>query len=247
MRRLLIINPNTNAAITERIATWAQARIPEDVQINIMTARFGAPYISCEASHLLAGHALLDAWANYLDRCEEAPDGVLIACFGDPGLFALREVSACPVTGLAEASFHRALDYGKFAIVTGGDRWKPILERLAASLELGAGLVHIEIVNQTGAQLMADQEFALTVLHRACSEAIQKGVDSVILGGAGLLGFAQRLQPRFNIPIIDSVQAGLDIYLQNRMPPARQSMNAFHTNWLGLPAAMNRSKNRDIK
>jgi hypothetical protein len=39
--------------------------------------------------------------------------GVLIGCFGDPGLFALRESSACPVTGLAEASFIEAARRGR--------------------------------------------------------------------------------------------------------------------------------------
>ena len=73
---------------------------------------------------------MLQAWQS---RPSAQVDGVLIGCFGDPGLFALREVSGCPVTGLAEASFIRAAALGPFAIVTGGERWKPMLQRLASN------------------------------------------------------------------------------------------------------------------
>jgi len=50
---------------------------------------------------------------------------------GDPGLLALRESSPAPVSGLAEAAFMDAARHGRFAIVTGGARWAPMLQRLA--------------------------------------------------------------------------------------------------------------------
>ena len=132
MRHLLVINPNTGQATTQRLSSHLQTLLPSDVALDCINARFGAPYIACEASHAVAGHALLDAWSHHLHTSVHAPDGVLIACFGDPGLFALREASACPVSGLAEASFIQAARSGPFAIVTGGARWKPMLESQCA-------------------------------------------------------------------------------------------------------------------
>ena len=245
MRRLLVINPNTSEMVTERIVRWASTYVPPDVSVSALTARFGAPYIACEASHAVASHALLDAWSSYLTSSTERPDAVLIACFGDPGLFALREVSACPISGLAEASFLKAQAFGAFAIVTGGDRWGPMLERLAMNLGVGASgsdsLAHIEIVKQTGAELLADRALAVHVLTQACERAAASGVRAVVLGGAGLLGFAKTLQPNFEIPIIDSVQAGFDIFLEGRMPLAKQAHNAFQTSWVNLPSTMSLS------
>ena len=240
MRHLLVINPNTGQATTHRLQTWISGLLPADVHLDCITARFGAPYIACEASHAVAGHALLDAWAQYVQDTSTQPDGILIACFGDPGLFALREVSACPVSGLAEASFIQAAQTGPFAIVTGGVRWKPMLQRLAGSLGFEQQLKHIEIVEQDGASLLADRAMALRVLSQACLRAADTGVKSVIMGGAGLAGYAAELQALCPVPLIDSVSAGLDLFLNKQMPAAQYSVNRFHTAWHEMPAYMNK-------
>ena len=240
MRRLLVINPNTGQATTQRLKSWLSGMLAEDVHLDCITARFGAPYIACEASHAVAGHALLDAWSGYLQEAGAQPDGILIACFGDPGLFALREASACPVSGLAEASFIQAAASGTFAIVTGGVRWKPMLHRLAGSLGFGEQLKHIEIVEQDGASLLANRDMALRVLSQACARAADTGVDSVILGGAGLAGYASELQANCPLPLIDSVSAGLEVFLSGRMPVALTTVNRFHTDWNSLPGYLNK-------
>jgi len=240
MRRLLVINPNTGQATTARLQTWIGGLLPAGVQLECINARFGAPYIACEASHAVAGHALLDAWAHHLESTGSQPDGILIACFGDPGLFALREASACPVSGLAEASFIQAAASGTFAIVTGGIRWKTMLHRLAGSLGFESQLKHIEIVEQDGASLLADRDMALRVLSQACQRAADTGVDSVILGGAGLAGYASELQADCPVPLIDSVSVGLEVFLSDRMPAAHTTVNRFHTDWNSLPDYMNK-------
>lgn len=130
-KRILLINPNTSSTTTERLLKVLSAQLPANVTLEGHTARFGASYIACEASHAVAAHAMLEKWAEQVSAPLTAPAGVLIGCFGDPGLFALRESSACPVTGLAEASFIEASSFGSFAIVTGGERWRPMLQRLA--------------------------------------------------------------------------------------------------------------------
>ena len=228
MRHLLVINPNTGQATTQRLSSHLQTLLPSDVALDCINARFGAPYIACEASHAVASHALLDAWAHHLHAAHHSPDGVVIACFGDPGLFALREASAAPVTGLAEASFIQAARLGRFAIVTGGVRWKPMLERLALGLGFASQLQHIELVLETGAQLLADRELALRVLAQACHKAAQTGVNSVILGGAGLAGYAADLQASVDVPLIDSVSAGVDLYLQRALPPRVHALHLFY-------------------
>src|SRR5258708_19604635 len=69
------------------------------VTILPVTGRFGAPYIASRAAAAIAGHAALDALAEHVLDC----DVVYLACFGDPGLAALKEVAPVPVVGMAEA------------------------------------------------------------------------------------------------------------------------------------------------
>jgi Asp/Glu/hydantoin racemase len=244
-RRYLLINPNTNSLTTQRLQDVLQPLVPPGVQLLVQTARFGAPYIACEASHAVAAHACLDVWTTHRGTPEQPLTGVLIGCFGDPGLFALREVSGCPVTGLAEASFIRAASHGPFAIVTGGERWKPMLHRLAGSLGFGAQLRHIETVAPTGAALQADPDMAIQCLSQACQNAAQQGVASIILGGAGLAGYARLLQAHCPLPLIDSAQAGWDVLLQQQAPAAPTSHDGFYAPWVGLPQAFSQVPAKD--
>jgi Asp/Glu/hydantoin racemase len=237
LRRFLLINPNTNPLTTQRLRDVLQPQLPQGVLLDVQTARFGAPYIACEASHAVAAHACLDVWTSHRGTSEHPLQGVLIGCFGDPGLFALRESSGCPVTGLAEASFIQAAAHGPFAIVTGGERWKPMLERLATSLGYGAQLRHIETVAPTGAALQADPKMASECLSQACQNAAQSGVSSIILGGAGLAGYARLLQAHCDLPLIDSAQAGWDVLHGQLAPKAPTDRDGFYAPWVGLPQA----------
>ena len=215
MPRLLLINPNTSASVSALLQTHAQAAAGPQVQVDVVTARFGAPYIACEASFAVAGHAVLDAWAaaqaQVLSVGQASYCAVLIACFGDPGLLALRQICPVPVTGLAEAAFLQASRQGRFAVVTGGAAWKPMLERLAHSLGYGQGqLAGVHTVVQTGAELARDPVAAKAILTEACNDAAAStAAAAVILGGAGLAGMAQTLQPGVSVPVIDSVIAGV--------------------------------------
>lgn len=209
MRQLLIINPNTSASVTALLQAHAQDAAGPGVRVRAVSARFGAPYIACEASYAVAAHATLDAWAAALVPGEPPPDAVLIGCFGDPGLLALRESSAAPVTGLAEAAFLAAARHGRFAIVTGGPRWRPMLQRLAHMLGQAPALAGIHAVAPSGAELAQDPVAARALLAQACRHAAHEfKAQAVILGGAGLAGMAAAIQPELEVPLIDSVLAG---------------------------------------
>ena len=232
MRQLLVINPNTSASVTALLQHHVQAAAGGTVAVSTRTARFGAPYISCEASFAVAAHAMLDAWAAALSEPAPPPDAVLIGCFGDPGLLALRESSPVPVTGLAEASFIEAARHGRFAIVTGGARWGPMLQRLAQALGHAPQLAGIHTVAPTGAQLAADPTAARALLAQACREVASRlEVQSVILGGAGLAGMAAVIQSQVDVPVIDSVIAGTNWALRSHAPPAERSHPGCDVSW----------------
>ena len=205
MPAVLAINPNTSSSISERIGHHLRAAEPS-VEWRLATGAFGEPYIVTEAAAAVAGHAAVDCWQRGHRGC----DAVLLACFGDPGLFALRELSAAPVAGLAEASMRVARRAAqRFSIVTGGARWKPMLERLAASLGFAESLASVRTIALTGAQAAADPDAAITLLaaeSRAARET--DGAGAVILGGAGFAGLAARVSPLAGFSVIDSVEAG---------------------------------------
>ena len=214
-RRLLIINPNTSANVTTLLTNVASKIVASEAIITSATATFGAPYIDSEASYAVAAHATLEAMKTELLDEHTAPHSILIACFGDPGLLALRESTDIPITGLAEAAFMEAAEFGRFAIVTGGARWKPMLERHAHMLGFDAALAGIHTVQPSGLQLAQDPEAAKILLAEACKTALREfNAQAVILGGAGLAGMAADIQNQVDAPIIDSVLAGVRLAIK---------------------------------
>jgi len=235
MACLLVINPNTSVSIHALLQSHVQEAVGSAASVRTLGARFGAAYISSEATYAVAQHAVLDTWAVALSK-GPAPDAVLIGCFGDPGLFALREGAGVPVSGLAEASFAEGAAHGHFAIVTGGERWRPMLTRLADSLGYSQALAGIHTVAPSGAQLAADPQGARTLLARACQEAVERfGAQAVVLGGAGLAGMAADIAPSLSVPLIDSVQAGARWALQAlAQAPQPAPAGRFGVTWENL-------------
>lgn len=204
---LLLINPNTTEAITHRMAALAQTMVRPGTRVTAVTGRFGARYVSSRTSYAIAGHAALDAYAAH----GRDADAVVLACFGDPALMALKEIARQPVVGMAQASCLAAAALGgRFAIVTGGERWGAMLDEFVRSIGLESRLAGIATVAPTGADIARDPEGSLALLADACRDcAANHGADSVILGGAGLAGLAGRIADRVPIPVIDSLAASL--------------------------------------
>ncbi len=203
--RLLVINPNTTEAMTAKVADAARVALP-GVAITAVTGRFGPRYIASRASFAIAGHAALDAYAAHADE----HDAVLLACFGDPALDALREISPVPVIGLVEAACREAAQGGRrFAIVTGGERWGPMLTEMIAARGLGAQLAAIRTVAPTGGDIARDPEGSASMLAEACQACVREaGAQAVILGGAGLIGLTAIIADRVDADVICSNEAG---------------------------------------
>ena len=198
MPRVLLINANTTQGVTELTERHARAAVGGAVEWKAVTAAFGAAYISSEAAYAVAGHAALDC----LEREAAGCDAVYLACFGDPGLFALREAAGVPVVGMAEASMKEAARNGRYSIVTGGPAWGPILQRLALALNLSNELVSVRALALPGPQLAARPE----LISEEVEKARKEGAETVIIGGAALAGLARKLESR--VPLIDSVECG---------------------------------------
>ncbi|MDQ0393937.1 aspartate/glutamate racemase family protein [Labrys monachus] len=204
MTRLLLINPNISTAMTAAIRTAALARLPAGAELAAVTASFGFPVIASRLSYAVAAHAAVDAYAAHADAC----DAVILACFGDPGLEALREIAPVPVIGFAEASFHAARDRGRpFAVLTIGRPWIAMIDERVRLAGAGDGYVGTFALDGTGLDAMRDPGAVLRRLEGEVRRATAAGARTVILGGAALAGFAASLPPVADY--VDCVQAAM--------------------------------------
>src|SRR5262249_59919952 len=104
MTEILLINPNATPSITDLVLKTAKGCAAEGTTLRAVTGAFGPRYIASRVGYAIAGHAAVDAF----DNDQGHKDAVVLACFGDPGLDALREIATVPVVGLADASVLQA-------------------------------------------------------------------------------------------------------------------------------------------
>jgi allantoin racemase len=236
--RILLINPNTTESVTELVARHVADIAGDTATFVPVTGAFGARYISSRASAAIAAHAALDALARHGAGC----DAVYLACFGDPGLLALREIAQVPVVGMAEASCLEAAQNGRrFAIVTGGALWGPMLTEFVGALGLKDQLACVRTVAPTGGEIAENPDAALAQLAAACTAcAAQDGAEVVILGGAALAGLAARIQPNVPVPVLCSVELGTRAAIAaTAMPFTRENVPAINS--IGLSSDLAKS------
>ena len=227
MKRVLVINPNTSASVTAQVLTECRHSQGQTIWDGV-TVRLGAPYIASEVAYALGAHAVLDAYASHY----AGHDAVLVACFGDPGVLALREICPVPVIGLAQESLSAAAQKGKFAVITGGKAWGTMLQRFARAHQLDRQLVGIHTVELTGAQIAEAPDSAMASLVSAGQAAADEGAQCIVLGGAALTGLAGRLQALLDLPVLDNVHLGAAAAA--RAASAHRPHTAEHLPALGL-------------
>jgi Asp/Glu/hydantoin racemase len=201
--RVLVLNANTNKAMTDH-AVAAALKLAPDIEFIGATGRFGSTHIGTRATYAIAAHAAVDCYAAQTEKF----DAVILACFGDPGLGALRDIADVPVFALAESACRAANELQQpFSIVTGGKRWVPMLTEYLTGLGLAKHLASIRVIESTGSQVLADPEGNLARLADACRlAATNDGAERVILGGAGLIGIAAQIADRLPVPLMDCLE-----------------------------------------
>jgi allantoin racemase len=71
-------------------------------------------------------------------------------------------------------------------------------------------LASVRVVDTTGSQILADPQGSLDALaHACCLAAKNDGAESVILGGAGLVGLANQLVDSVPVPVLDCLEPAI--------------------------------------
>lgn len=205
MTRIWLINPNTTRAMTSTIEACARAVAGAGVQVVGVTSDFGPPSIESHYDEAMSVPGLLAA----IRRGENAGvDGYVIACFGDPGLDAARELAAGPVIGIAEAAMHTASHLGRgFSVVTTLGRTIGRAEELAERYGMSRFCRGFHACEIPVLDLETDPT-ALKLVTEACREAIeQDGSDAVVLGCAGMADMCAHITEEIGVPVVDGVTA----------------------------------------
>ena len=137
----------------------------------------------------------------------EGFDAYIVACYGDPGLHAAREVTARPVIGIAEASLYTAsILAARFSIVTVIPRIKTMLEEMVENYGFGRKVVNVRTTPLYVLDVEKDPEGALETLREEARRAVaEDDAEAILLGCAGFAEFADELEGELGIPVLDGV------------------------------------------
>jgi allantoin racemase len=193
----------------ERRRQLLQGWAPKDVEIEVADAPGGPLSIESHVEEVICVAPMLRALA----KRSRAADAVIIGCFGDAGLAALRETLDCPVVGPFEASLHFGAQLGaRVGVVTILDSVVPVLDHLVRGMGMSlryAGAVAIDV---PVLDLRSNVEDVSTRIVNAAVHLVrERHADVLVLGCMSLsfLGVAERATAATGVPVINPARASL--------------------------------------
>ena len=207
--RILVINPNTSEEMTSDIGEAARRYARPGTEIETVCPEWGPRSIEGHYEDYVAAVAALEV---VRERAADF-DGVVIACYGDPGLAAAREISPVPVVGIAEASMLTACTVAhRFSIVTVLPRIKPLLEDMVRYHGLEARCASIRTTPLSVLDCERDPAAAGREIIKASRLAIaEDGAEAICLGCAGMGPLDKLVQAELGIPVLDGTACAVKL------------------------------------
>ncbi len=200
---LYVINPNSSDTVTRGIDAAMQPLRALNQEIRCVTLKEGPPGIESQSQ----ADETIPHMLRLAAGLEEDADGFVIACFGDPGLHALRDRTSKPVLGIQESAVLTAMSLGqRFGIIAILPASIPRHMRAIGAMGVQSRLAGDRALNLG----VADLRDADTTLHRMISvgrQLIDDGADVLILGCAGMAQYRAPLEQALGRPVLDPCQA----------------------------------------
>ncbi len=206
--KIFVINPNTSESMTDHIREALESVKRSDTELTVTCPSKGPNTIESAYDEAYAIPPTLELVKK---ANAEGYDAVILACFSDPGLEAAKEISAIPVVGIEEATLHMAAMLGaKFSIMT------PRKQRIASKCEhvhmrgLAHFLASVRSLDLSVAETDADPAKTKRRLMEVANAAVETdGAEVIIMGCAGMAGYAEEIEQALNIKVLDPAAVAL--------------------------------------
>ncbi len=202
--RILLINPNTSAHITARMAEPARRMLRQGDSLDTCTAETGPAAIIHPSQVEAAG----DMVQRLAAREGAGYDALIVGISLDCGLAATRaRQSPQLVIGMTEAACAIACLRGpRFGVLTLGADMAALYESHVRDLGLGDRLAGVAAPNWPqayGQQAGEVHDDLLARLEADARELCARGAYSIVLAGAVLCGYGEALAARLGRPVLE--------------------------------------------
>lgn len=206
--RILVVNPNTTASMTEKIGVAARRVASVGTEIVAVNSADGPASIEGFYDEAISLAGLLAVIRERRDF-----DAVVIACFDDTGLDAARCLTDKPVIGIGEAAYHMAsIISNKFSVVTTLARSVPALEHNLHRYGLIARCARVRSSEVAVLELELPGSDACNRISAEIGRAIAEDrAEAIVLGCAGMADLADALAKEHGLPVLDGVSCAVGL------------------------------------
>jgi len=208
--RIFVINPNTSVSMTDHIRRELKKIKRPDTELTVTCPERGPVSIESAYDEALAQPPTLELvrQAN-----EEGYDAVILACFSDPALDAAKEISDILVVGIEESTMHVAAMLGhKFSITTAFRNRVATRELHVRKHGLGSAYGSTLVLNMSVLDMDAKpEETKARILELARQSVERDGTEVIILGCAGLAGYAEDVERELGVVVLDPTSVALKV------------------------------------
>jgi allantoin racemase len=208
--RILVVNPNTTAAMTAKIGQAARAAAAAGTEIIAVNPPDGPVSIEGYYDEAFSVPGLL---AEIAKGEASGVSAHIIACFDDSGLEAARSLASAPVIGIGEAAFHLASMLGhRFSVITTLSRSIAAIETNLLKYGLASRCAKVRACEVPVLSLDDPASNASTLISAEIERAKQEdGAEAIVLGCAGMADLASRLAEKHGLPVVDGVASAVKL------------------------------------
>ena len=209
--KIKLINPNTTQSMTDSIYNMAVRYADADTEITAVSPLTGPDSIECYVDEYLAVPGVIQEVIKG-DK-EENADAFIIACFGDPGLAAARDVTEKPVLGICESAITTAKFIAPyFSVVSVLDRSRKVTEDVVKAYGAESFCRSIRTTGLSVLEFGKNPEKGLKALAEQGRRAVEEdGAECILLGCAGFVDFVDRLREELGVPVLDGVMPAVKL------------------------------------
>ncbi|WP_108859849.1 aspartate/glutamate racemase family protein [Ruegeria sp. Alg231-54] len=200
--KLLVVNPNTTSSMTRKIKAAARAVAHAETEIVAVNSHDGPASIQGYLDVSTCVPGLLEVVSQYPDA-----DAIVVACFDDTGVDAVRCVTSAPVIGVGEAAYHAAsMISPKFSVITTLSRSLAGLEANLLRYGLDRRCVRVRASDVPVLKLEENDPKTVDKIRSEIRAAINEDrAEAIVLGCAGMTDLMSLLSEEFGLPVVDGV------------------------------------------
>ena len=208
--KILVLNPNTSQAVTDRIAGVVRRLARPDTEAVVTQIPHGPEVLESYYDESLATPYVLQA---VREAAAQGFDAVIIAAFCDPGLEAVKEISAIPVYALEETTFSVALLLGnKFGILTEKKHKVAVKQQHVRKHGLESRFASVRPLNMGVMEIACAPERVKQVGTEVARRMVEEdGAEVIIMGCASMAGYSADLERELGVPVLDPIAVTLKV------------------------------------